>query len=190
MPLRKSGWCTMSMSAPQSTASWATAGAGSTANITRWTSSAGCPPTSPTASQPSAVAGGYQSSSRATTSARVGMGDRLTRIQEDQMTLTEETAEAQPRPAYPSRSARAWRIAALVAVLVAVAAHVWVAASALHKGFPTFSYDEIDTLLVGRAALGIPSPQVAGAGYFPLSSILVSPVWWITSDPFVFYRVA
>ena len=106
------------------------------------------------------------------------------------MTLTEETAEAQPRPAYPSRSARAWRIAALVAVLVAVAAHVWVAASALHKGFPTFSYDEIDTLLVGRAALGIPSPQVAGAGYFPLSSILVSPAWWITSNPFVFYRVA
>jgi len=106
------------------------------------------------------------------------------------MTVTEETAEAQPRSAYPSRAARAWRVAALVAVLVAVAAHLWVAASALHKGFPTFSYDEIDTLMVGRAALGIASPQVSGAGYFPLSSILVSPAWWVTSDPFVFYRVA
>lgn len=106
------------------------------------------------------------------------------------MTLTEETAEAQPRPAYLSASERAWRVAALVAVLVAAAAHLWVAASALHRGFPTFTYDEVDTLMVGRAALGIPAPQVVGAGYFPLSSILVSPVWWITSDPFVFYRVA
>ena len=105
------------------------------------------------------------------------------------MTLTEEVAPARPDPAPASTPGRAWRIAAWVSVLVAVAAHLWVAASALDKGFPTFSYDEIDTLMVGRAAVGVTSPQISGAGYFPLSSILVSPLWWVTSDPFVFYRV-
>lgn len=106
------------------------------------------------------------------------------------MTLTGQATEARPLPAYASPAARAWRAAAWAAVLVATAAHVWVAASAFVTGYPTFSYDEIDTLMVGRAALGVHSPQISGAGYFPLSSILVSPVWWLTSNPFVFYRVA
>ncbi|GAA1976395.1 hypothetical protein GCM10009798_41990 [Nocardioides panacihumi] len=105
------------------------------------------------------------------------------------MTLTEETAPAQPLPSYTSGSSRVWLVAAWVAAFVAAAAHVWVARSALSKGFPTFSYDEVDTLMAGRAALGVPSPQISGAGYFPLSSILTAPVWWLTSDPFTFYRV-
>ena len=105
------------------------------------------------------------------------------------MTLTEETAAAQPLPSYASRSSRVWLAAAWVASFVAAAAHVWVARSAFSKGLPTFSYDEIDTLMTGRAALGVPSPHISGGGYFPLSSILTAPVWWVTSDPFTFYRV-
>ncbi|MDH2416258.1 hypothetical protein [Nocardioides sp. CER19] len=106
------------------------------------------------------------------------------------MTLTRETPPARPLPAYAPPDGRAWSIAAWVAVLVATATHLWVAHTAFVKGFPTFSYDEIDTLMAGRAALGIPTPHIDGSGYFPLSSILVSPVWWLTSDPFTFYRVA
>jgi hypothetical protein len=110
------------------------------------------------------------------------------------MALTEEAARS--RSAYPPaasqarRVRRAWLAVAWLAVLVATAVHVWVAADAFTAGFPTFSYDEIDTLMAGRAALGVDSPQISGAGYFPLSAILVSPVWWLTSDPFTFYRVA
>ncbi|GAB7007845.1 hypothetical protein JCM18899A_53220 [Nocardioides sp. AN3] len=105
------------------------------------------------------------------------------------MTLTEEAAPAQPRPASTPRSARLWWIAAGMSVLGAAAVHLSVARGPFAKGMPTFSYDEIDTLMAGRAALGVTSPDITGAGYFPLSSILVSPVWWLTSNPFVFYRV-
>jgi hypothetical protein len=106
------------------------------------------------------------------------------------MTLTEEVIRPRPEPAPASPPGRAWSVAAAVTVLLAAATHLWVAASALEAGFPTFSYDEIDTLMVRRAALGVASPQISGAGYFPFSSIIVSPIWWVTSDPFVFYRVA
>lgn len=86
------------------------------------------------------------------------------------------------------RTGRAWRVAAWVATLVAIAAHAFVARSAFAKGVPTFSYDEIDTLLAGRAALGITTPHITGAGYFPGSAILVAPLWWVISDPDTFYR--
>ena len=74
---RKSGWCTTSRSAPHSAASAATAGAGSTANMTFLTSVAGSPYTRPTASQSSAVSGGYQPWIRSTISFSVGTPDRV-----------------------------------------------------------------------------------------------------------------
>src|SRR3954451_7602691 len=61
------GWCTTTRSAPHSTASSTTAGAGSTANITRLTSWSGSPHTRPTASHCSAQDGSYQASRSAVT---------------------------------------------------------------------------------------------------------------------------
>lgn len=88
------------------------------------------------------------------------------------------------------RGGRRWPAAAIVAVLVATWAHLWVAASALRRGVPTFSYDEVGTLMISRAMAGLPSPEVTGAGYFPGSAALVAPVWWLADDPDAVYRVA
>ena len=71
--LRNSGWWVTSRSAPQSAASCATGSTGSTANSTLRTGATGSPYTSPTASQESAVAGGYHPCSRSTTSSSAGM---------------------------------------------------------------------------------------------------------------------
>lgn len=100
------------------------------------------------------------------------------------------TLDADARAAVTPRTTSTWRIAAWATSLLAVAAHLYVARSALVEGVPTFTYDEIDTLFAGRAALGITTPQITGAGYFPLSAILVAPLWWLTSDPYTFYRAA
>jgi hypothetical protein len=86
--------------------------------------------------------------------------------------------------------ARRWRIAAWLSVAVAVLAHCWVARSAFVVGTPSFNLDEIASLLPGRALLGYPTPRVGGSGYFPLSAIVLSPIWWVTSDPVAFYRTA
>ena len=70
---RNRGWCTNSRSAPHSAASAATSGAGSTANSTLPTVAAGSPYARPTASQESAVSGGYHPWTRSTISRSVGM---------------------------------------------------------------------------------------------------------------------
>lgn len=85
---------------------------------------------------------------------------------------------------------RLWRVAAVVAVAVAVLGHIWVVRSSFVAGTPSFNFDEIASLMPGRAVLGLPTPQVGGSGYFPFSAIVVAPVWWLTSDPITFYRAA
>ncbi len=69
---RNSGWCVTRRSAPQASASSATSSTGSTASSTLRTGASGSPATSPTASQSSAVDGGYSSSSVRTTRPSVG----------------------------------------------------------------------------------------------------------------------
>lgn len=96
-------------------------------------------------------------------------------------------ASGTPRPRGGDRS---WHVAAAVAVVVATWAHVWVGTSAMRRGVPTFSYDEICTLMISRAVAGLPAPDVAGYGYFPGSAVLVAPVWWLTGNPDTVLRVA
>ena len=93
-------------------------------------------------------------------------------------------------PARAGRGGRAWPVAASVAVAVAVLGHVWVAWSSFVAGTPSFNFDEIASLMPGRAVAGFPTPHVGGAGYFPLQAVLTAPIWWLTSNPVVFYRVA
>ena len=99
-------------------------------------------------------------------------------------------AEAPAAAGDAGRSERVWRVAACVAVVVAVLGHVWVAWSSIAAGTPSFNFDEVASLLPGRAVLGYPTPEVGGSGYFPLSAILMAPIWWFTSDPMAFYRTA
>lgn len=82
---------------------------------------------------------------------------------------------------------RVWRIAAIVAVLVATAVTVAVAWGATHPSFP---YDEVDQLQMSRFLAGLVVPDVGGAGYYPAWSVLLVPVWWFTSDPFAVYNAA
>jgi len=93
---------------------------------------------------------------------------------------------ASERPA-PTVAVRLWRALAVVAVTLSVAVNVLLAWGARSVSFP---YDEVDTLLLGRLALGMQTPHPVGGGYYPGWSILLSPIWWLTSDPFAFYRIA
>ena len=99
-------------------------------------------------------------------------------------------AEAPAAAGGAGRGERVWRVAACIAVAVAVLGHVWVAWSSFVAGTPSFNFDEVASLMPGRALLGYPAPKVGGAGYFPLSAIVMSPIWWFTSDPVAFYRTA
>lgn len=97
------------------------------------------------------------------------------------------TAPEPEPPASPSAGAgRVWAALAAAAVLVSVLANAAMAWGARL----TFAYDEVDTLLVGRVALGMPTPHVDGAGYFPGWGLLTAPGWWVTDDPFTFFRIA
>ncbi|MDH2416259.1 hypothetical protein [Nocardioides sp. CER19] len=98
------------------------------------------------------------------------------------------SAEVPATRADPTPSDLRWRVAAWVAVLVAVAGHVWVARSSIVAGTPSFNYDEIASLMPSRALVGLHAPEVGGAGYFPLNAILAAPIWWFTSSPVAFYR--
>lgn len=80
-----------------------------------------------------------------------------------------------------------WRLTAVVSTVLALLVNVWVAWGTSMVSFP---YDEIDTLMIGRVAIGLDAPRVAGAGYFPGWSIVLAPIWWFTSDAFTFYRAA
>jgi hypothetical protein len=105
------------------------------------------------------------------------------------MALSTPVAASAPHGDAP-HGARGWRVAAWVAIAVAILANLWVVRSALVAGTPSFNFDEVGSLMPGRALLGYPTPRIGGSGYFPLSAIMLSPIWWFTSDPVVFYRVA
>lgn len=81
-----------------------------------------------------------------------------------------------------------WRWAAPASVVLAAVLHMVVALGA-HS--PTFPFDEIVLLQYSKflAGEGMPTPP-RGAGYFPAWSVVMAPVWWVTSDPAIAYRLA
>lgn len=81
-----------------------------------------------------------------------------------------------------------WRGGAVVAVIIAAVLHVLVALGA-HT--PSFAFDEIVLLQYAKYIAGEGLPTVPrGAGYFPAWSFFMAPVWWVTEDPQVAYRLA
>ncbi|MCH4209376.1 hypothetical protein [Bifidobacterium sp.] len=56
---------------------------------------------------------------------------------------------------------------------------------------PSFPYDEITLLQYAKYLSGTGmSIPVTGAGYFPSWSFALAPIWWVTADPGMFYRIA
>lgn len=81
-----------------------------------------------------------------------------------------------------------WRVLAVIAVLVATGVSISIAWGADRPSFP---YDEIDQLQMSRLLSGAAVPKVTGAGYFPLWSVLLIPLWWVTGgDAFAVYAGA
>lgn len=76
----------------------------------------------------------------------------------------------------------------MAGVLVAAALHVVIALGA-HT--PSFPFDEVVLLQYAKffAGEGMPTPP-RGAGYFPAWGLLMAPVWWLTEDPALAYRLA
>lgn len=101
-------------------------------------------------------------------------------------TLTAAEPSPEPAPEPQAVPGRIWTALAAVAVVVSVLANAAMAWGARL----TFTYDEVDTLLLGRVALGMPTPHVDGAGYFPGWGLVTAPVWWVTDNPFTFFRIA
>ncbi|WP_062293356.1 hypothetical protein [Demequina phytophila] len=75
----------------------------------------------------------------------------------------------------------------VLAVLAAIATHVWVTWGADH---PIIALDEI-VMLGNSRVLGGASPDWAlfGSGYMPGLALLMAPAWWFTSDPLLVYRI-
>ncbi|MDO5661209.1 MAG: hypothetical protein Q4G40_00815 [Brachybacterium sp.] len=56
---------------------------------------------------------------------------------------------------------------------------------------PSFAFDEIVLLQFSRFFAGDGTPvTIRGAGYYPGWSVLMAPVWWVTDDPALAYRLA
>ena len=84
---------------------------------------------------------------------------------------------------------RAWQAAALIAPVVALAMNGYIALGAVTPSFP---FDEVTLLQYAKyfAQGGGEITPVEGAGYFPGWSILIAPLWWVTSSPSTFYAAA
>ncbi|MDN4481684.1 ArnT family glycosyltransferase [Demequina muriae] len=77
---------------------------------------------------------------------------------------------------------------AAIAIAVVAAVHLYVAMGAAG---PFFQADEVSMLGNARViALGSADWQLAGAAYMPGLAVLLAPVWWLTSDPYVAYQAA
>lgn len=81
-----------------------------------------------------------------------------------------------------------WRWGAVASVALTLLLHSLVARGARTPSFP---FDEIVLLQYAKflAGHGMTTPP-RGAGYFPAWSFFMAPVWWVTEDPQVAYRLA
>lgn len=96
------------------------------------------------------------------------------------------TPIGEPRPAPVSPVV--WRVIGLAALGLLAVVQTIMAVSAVT---PTFPYDEVSVLEMARQLAGLrDGPAIATAGYFPGWSVLIAPLWWISSDPETLYRLA
>lgn len=88
-----------------------------------------------------------------------------------------------------ARADRAWMVLAVLSVAASAALHVYIA---LGADTPTFPFDEVTLLEYARyyATGGGEITPVEGVGYFPAWALVLAPLWWVVSDPAVFYRAA
>lgn len=85
-------------------------------------------------------------------------------------------------------SSPAWRLAAWTAPVVVLAVHVYVMWGTRWPGFP---YDEVTLLQISRQLAGGEVPDVVnGQGYYPGWAVLITPVWWFTSNPSIAYQAS
>lgn len=100
------------------------------------------------------------------------------------------TATTAPDRTPPHRTAGGplWRWGAVASVALTLVLHVLVARGARTPSFP---FDEIVLMQYAKflAGTGMTTPP-RGAGYFPAWSVVMAPVWWVTSDPAIAYRLA
>ncbi|WP_404443417.1 glycosyltransferase family 39 protein [Microbacterium marinum] len=82
---------------------------------------------------------------------------------------------------------RWWRVAAWITVIVCVALHAIVSITAIAPRTP---WDENGILQMGRIILGEQVATMSLSGYYPGTSFLVAPIWALTHDPELVYRLA
>lgn len=82
----------------------------------------------------------------------------------------------------------AWRIAAVIAPVVVLAVHVYVMWG---TAWPAFPFDEVTLLQIARQLAGQEVPDVVrGAGYYPGWAVLITPIFWFTTDPSAAYQAS
>ena len=85
-------------------------------------------------------------------------------------------------------SARWWNALAVVTVTALLYLNVTTARTAIAPRAP---WDEIAPLQMARLLAGVgPLNRMSVPGYYPGWGILLTPVWWVTQDPRLAYRIA
>lgn len=82
---------------------------------------------------------------------------------------------------------RWWRWAAWITVIACVVVH---AISSITAIAPRTPWDENGILQMGRIILGEHVSTMSLSGYFPGTSFLVAPIWAVTHDPALVYRLS
>ncbi|MDJ1112934.1 hypothetical protein [Microbacterium dauci] len=82
---------------------------------------------------------------------------------------------------------RWWRWAAWITVIICIALHAIVSITAIAPRTP---WDENGILQMGRIILGEQVATMSLSGYYPGTSFLVAPIWALTHDPELVYRLA
>lgn len=82
---------------------------------------------------------------------------------------------------------RWWLWAAWISVIACVVMHAIASISAIAPRTP---WDENGILQMGRIILGEHVATMSLSGYFPGTSFLIAPIWALTQDPAVVYRVS
>jgi hypothetical protein len=88
------------------------------------------------------------------------------------------------------RVGRALRPDAWAAVAAALVATIVLILIAADRTFPVFFGDEIGYLANSLSISGGHDLRISADSYYPGWSLLLAPLWWITSDPLAVYRVA
>ncbi|WP_309134382.1 hypothetical protein [Cellulomonas sp.] len=88
----------------------------------------------------------------------------------------------------PAPSRRLLPTVTLAVYLVVGALHVWAASAA--RG-PVWTDDEVGPMATARLFAGVGTPMdLAHQSYYPGWAVLLTPIWWFTTDPATAYRAA